>query len=181
MNSDMVYIALGSQDALKRVMDIYMPIVSRISYRILCDRPESEEVTREVFINVWRNASSFDGRHSISAWLCRITCNLCFRRLRMRHFMEIFSSRQYVYEYSAPLAESPEDDFITKETWAIFCRASQVLTPMQRAVFTLMELEGLSVEDTAAATGLKPNQIKNNLQIARKTIRKELERYGKVR
>jgi DNA-directed RNA polymerase specialized sigma24 family protein len=95
--------------------------------------------------------------------------------------MEIFSSRQYVYEYSAPLAELPEDDFITKETWAIFCRASQVLTSRQRAVFTLMELEGLSFEDTAAATGLKPNQIKNNLQIARKTIRKELERYGKVR
>lgn len=181
MNSDMVYIALGSQDALKRVMDIYMPIVSRISYRILCDRPESEEVTQEVFIDVWRHASSFDGRYSLSAWLCRITCNLCFRRLRMRHFMEIFSSRQYVYEYSAPLAESPEDDFITKETWAIFCRASQVLTSRQRAVFTLMELEGLSFEDTAAATGLTLAQVDIDLQVARKYIRKELERYGKVR
>ena len=181
MNSDMVYIALGSQDALKRVMDIYMPMVSRISYRILCDRPESEEVTQEVFIDVWRKASCFDGRYSLSAWLCRITCNLCFRRLRMRHFMEVFSSRQYVYEYSAPLAESPEDDFITKETWAIFCRASQVLTSRQRAVFTLMELEGLTPEETAAATGLTLAQVDIDLQVARKYIRKELERYGKVR
>ena len=44
-----------------------------------------------------------------------------------------------------------------------------------------MELEGLSFEDTAAATGLTLAQVDVDLQVARKYIRKELERYGKVR
>ena len=174
-------VALGRSAALKIIMDRYMSMVSRTSYRILCDRSESEDVTQEVFIKVWRNAASYDERYSVLTWLYRITCNLCFDRLRRRRFMDLFSIRPSVYESSAPAAMSPEEDFITKETWAIFCRASQGLSPKQRTVFTLRDLEGLSTEKVASITGMTADQIKSNLHIARKKIRQELERYGKVR
>lgn len=174
-------LALGRSEALKIIMDRYMSLVSRTAYRILCDRPDSEDVTQEVFIKVWRNASSYDERYSVSTWLYRITCNLCFDRLRRRRILDLFAIRPSVYEASAPAALSPEEDFITKETWAIFCRASQGLSPKQRTVFTLRDLEGLSAEKVATITGMTADQIKSNLHIARKRIRQELERYGKVR
>lgn len=63
MNSDMVYIALGSQDALKRVMDIYMPMVSRISYRILCDRPESDDAIMDFFETAFVYSVDMPGRY----------------------------------------------------------------------------------------------------------------------
>lgn len=174
-------VALGLQDALKVVLDRYMPMVSRTSYRILCDRDDSEDVTQEVFIRVWKNASGFDGRFSLSTWIYRITCNLCYDSLRRRKVLSMFSISPSVYETSAPEPLSPEEDFITKETWEIFCRASHNLSPKQRAVFTLRDLEGLDTEEITAITGLTPDQIKSNLHIARKKIRIELERYGKVR
>ena len=95
--------------------------------------------------------------------------------------LSIFSIDPPVYETSCPVALSPEEDFITKETWEIFCRASRNLSPKQRTVFTLRDLEGLDTEEVAAVTGLSADQIKSNLHIARKNIRQELERYGKVR
>ena len=174
-------VALGRQEALKVIMDRYMSMVSRTAYRILCDRPDSEGITRQVFMKVWRNASSYDGRYNVSTWLYRITCNLCFDRLHRRRILELFSIRPSVYESSAPAAMSPEEDFITKETWAIFCRASKELSPKQRTVFTLYDLEGLSSEDVNSITGMTADQIKDNLYIAREKIRQELERYGKVR
>ena len=174
-------VAVGRQDAMGIVLDLYMSMVSRVSYRILCDRCDSEDVTQEVFIKVWRNASGFDGRYSLSTWIYRITCNLCYDRLRRRKVLSIFSIAPPVYETSCPVALSPEEDFITKETWEIFCRASRNLSPKQRAVFTLRDLEGLDTEEVAAVTGLTADQIKSNLHIARKNIRQELERYGKVR
>ena len=64
-------VAVGRQDALSVVLDRYMPMVSRVSYRILCDRCDSEDVTQEVFIKVWRNSSGFDGRYSLS--ICAMT------------------------------------------------------------------------------------------------------------
>ena len=174
-------VVLGRREALKVIMDRYMTMVSRTAYRIMCDRPDSEDITREVFIMVWRNASSYDGRYSVSAWLYGITCNICLKRLRRRRIMELFSIRPSVYELSAPAAMSPEEDFITKETWAIFCRASLELSPRQRIVFTLLDLEGLSAEEVISITGMTADHIKDNLHIARKKIRQELERYGKVR
>lgn len=174
-------VALGRQEALSIVLDRYMQMVSRTSYRILCDRGDSEDVTQEVFIKVWRNASGFDGRYSLSTWIYRITCNLCYDRLRRRRVLSLLSITPSVYETSAPVALSPEEDFITKETWEIFCRASRNLSPKQRTVFTLRDLEGLDTEEVKAVTGLTSDQIKSNLHIARKKIRQELEQYGKVR
>ncbi len=174
-------VALGRQGALDQVLDRYMSMVSRTSYRILCDREDSEDVTQEVFIKVWRNASDFDGRYSLSTWIYRITCNLCYDRLRRRKVLSLFSITRSVYETSAPMALSPEEDFITKETWEIFCRVSRHLSPKQRAVFTLRDLEGLDTDEIESVTGLTADQIKSNLHIARKKIRQELERYGKVR
>lgn len=177
----MTEVVLGRHEALRLIMDRYMSMVSRTSYRILCDRSDSEDVTQEVFIKVWRNAASYDARYSISTWIYRITVNLCYDRMRRRRIMGVFSIRPAVYETSAPTALSPEEDFITKETWAIFCRASQQLSPKQRTVFTLRDLEGLSTEETSSITGMTTDQIKSNLHFARKRIRQELERYGKVR
>lgn len=174
-------VAVGRREALKMIMERYMPSVSRTSYRILCDRPDCDDVTREVFIRVWKNASSYNERYSLAIWICRITCSLCHSRLCIRRVLDVFSIRPSVYEASAPAALSPEEDFITKETWAVFCRASQGLSSKQRIVYVLRELEGLSTFETADVTGLSVDQIGRNLYEARKGIRKELEKYGKVR
>lgn len=174
-------VALGWQDALDQVLDRYMGMVSRTSYRILCDRNDSEDITREVFIKVWKKASDFDGRCSLSTWIYGITCELCYGRLRRRKVLSLFANTPSLFETSAPMALSPEEDFITKLAWEIFCRASRQLSPKQRAVFTLADLEGLDAEEVEAVTGMTPEEIKTDLYIARKKIRQELEHYGKVR
>ena len=174
-------VSLGRMDALDYVIYRYMPIVSRVSYRILCDRQDSEDVTREVFLKLWRKAGDFDRRYSLEIWIYRLVCRLSCARLNRRRFLSVLYISPPVYETSAPMPLSPEEDFITKETWEIFCRASRGLSPKQRTVFTLRDLEELSTEEVAAITGLTPDQIKSNLHIARKKVRSELEKYGKVR
>ena len=54
-------VAQGRHEAFEVVLEGYMPMVARISYRILCDRTDSEYVTNEVFMRIWNNASAFDG------------------------------------------------------------------------------------------------------------------------
>lgn len=174
-------VALGRHDALNEILDRYMSVVSRVSYRILCDRHDSEDITREVFVRVWAKASDFDGRYNLTTWMHRITCKLCCRRLRRHKIKSFFWITTSVFETSAPSALSPEEDFITKETWEIFCRASRYLSSGQRIVFTLCDLEGLDMEEVQAVTGMASGQIENSLLAARNKIRQELQRYGKVR
>lgn len=173
--------ALGRKDALNVMLDRYMVVVARISYRILCDRHDGDDITRKVFIRVWKNASMYDGRDLVYVWIIRMTCDYCLALLRRRRILNLFSIRPSVYESSSPVASSSDEDFITKETWAVYCRASQELSPRQRMVFVLSELEKLTVTEVRAITGMTTEQIKENLRIARSKVRQELEIYGTVR
>lgn len=173
--------ALGRKDALKMMMDRYLGLVARTSYRILCDRQDGEDITREVFMKVWSDASMYDGRDLVYVWICRITCNLCMARMRRRRLLDLLSIRPSVYEESSPASVSSYEDFITKETWAVYCRASQELSSRQRMVFVLSEIEKLSIFDVRSITGMTTEQIKENLSIARNKVRQELEIYGTVR
>lgn len=174
-------VSQGRTDALNVLMDRYMSAVYRISYRILCDRADSEEITRDVLVKAWSDAPRYDGRYSLTVWIYQIVCYLCIARLRRRQILDLLSVSSSVYEMSAPQPLSPKEDFITKETWEIFCRASRNLSPKQRIVFTLCDLEGLSAEDISAITGLNRDRIDSNIHIARQQIISELEHYGKVR
>ena len=43
----------GSEKAFEELMDKFMPLISRTSFRILCDRSDSEYVTEKVFVDLW--------------------------------------------------------------------------------------------------------------------------------
>ncbi len=104
-NSDsslMKNIAAGDQEALEILMDRYLPMVSRVSYRILCDIPESEVVSKEVFLKVWKGAGEYDFRHGVSLWMYRLICDLCYIHIRRMHFLDLLSIHPAVYETSAP-------------------------------------------------------------------------------
>ncbi len=173
-------IALGSPDAMEVLMDRYLPMVSRVTYRILCDIPESEKVTREVFLKVWKSAGEYDFRHGVSVWIYRMIYNLCYIHLRRIRFLDLLFIHPAVYETSDPHPLSPGEDFMTKETWEIYCRASRFLSIRQRAVFVLRELEELSTVEVAVIMNMRSDRIRHNLLVAREKIKEELAAYGKV-
>lgn len=173
-------ISSGRREALMALAGRYMSLVSRTAYRILCDLPDSEDVTVAVFRHVWGKASFFEFNSDVRTWIYEITCGVCHAHLKKRRFLDLLSLRPSLYETSAPRPESSEEDFITNETWKIYCRAVRGLSPKQRTVFALRELEGLSVEETVFVTGMSPERIRSNLREAREKIKEELERYGKV-
>ncbi len=173
-------IALGSPDAMAVLMDRYLPMVSRISYRILCDIKESEEVTRDVFIDVWKTAELYDFRTSVSLWICRMVYRLCRLHLLKLRILDLISGHSSVYETSAPAPVSPEEDYNTKETWGIYCRAARFLSTKEIAAFVFIELEEMPVSDVSRIMGMNSSSVRENLLVARGKIKEELKKYGKV-
>ena len=174
-------IANGRLDAFNVIIDRYLDLVSRTSYLILCDRAASNEVTRSVFGWIWKKSSSYDEILSVEDWIYRITCSFCHVRLRRRRLLDYMAFQSDVYEKSAPEAFSQEEEYMTKEAWVIFCRASWELSSEQRIVYVLCELEGISVREAAVITGRYFEVTQNDLRTARNGVKRELEIYGKVR
>lgn len=168
----------GDKDAFTEIVTRYGSLISRTSLKITCSWQDSQDITQDVLMKIWRKASSYNGHYSLPTWIYRITSNLCIDFLRKRKIPHTFTSEPQsdcsLPEGCIPADISAEDRMIIKEEWKIFTEAASKLTPRQRTVFTLRELEGLSTEETAEATGMSSEQIKSNLYLARKAVRSAL-------
>ena len=171
----------GDAGSFRLIVDRYLDMVARTSYRILCNRGAADEVTRSVFKWIWKKSAFYDEVLDVRALICRMTCTFCYERLRRRRWLDFLTMRSDVYETSAPPVHSQKDEYIIKETWVIFCRASRELTAEQRVVYVLCELEGVSVHEAAVMAGRDFDEARDDLRTARHRIRRELEIYGKVR
>lgn len=169
----------GSVPAFKRIISEYVPLVSRTSYRILCDRSDSEFVTREVFVFLWHDPIAFMTGKELSHELLKKTCHFCRRRLLRRKLYNIFSIHPDVFVFSSS-GEYSQDEYIARHVWQVFCRASLHCTDRQRVIYTLCELEDLPLESAAEVGFYLPFTVEDALEGARLRVKEELDRYGRI-
>lgn len=159
-------------------MDKYSELVARTSFRILCDSSDSEYVTKEVFDALEKSGGKF-GDLTPDEWLLSRSVSLCRKRYRHNLFMSFWGKRPELFVQAAPKVDDA-DDYITTQAWEIYCRASEQLTMDQRIVYVLRELEGLPDEQVMRITGFWRGAVRHALETARKNIKYELSKFGKV-
>jgi RNA polymerase sigma factor (sigma-70 family) len=175
----MYSIGCGDMRAMEHLMDRYLEIVSRTSFRILCDRKDSEAVTCDVFVHAWNYSEKFDGTDSIQMWLLRLTSRYSCIRIIRRNLLYLFGQRPDLFVTTSPKA-ADYDDYVTKQAWELFCRASQKLSVRQRIAFALCVLEDIPTQVVSEITGISQRCLKHLLSGAQARIKKELRiKYNK--
>lgn len=168
----------GSENAMKYLKDCYQDLVSRIAFRILCDRKDSDVVVQEVFDYVRTDFKSFDGSLTLRNWLLSHTCRYARLRIVRRRIMYIFGERPDLYVTSAPKVQD-YDDYVTTQAWELYCRTVVDFNVNQRILFALCALEGMSEYEASLITGVSGRRICYLLDDAEAKFRKELRLYGK--
>ena len=169
----------GRINALKDLMDLYLPLVSRTSYRIMCDRSDSEHITRAVFLSLWRNPESCFSPASIRTHLLKMTCRHCRWRLLRRRILSLISVNPDIYVIHSPQAASA-DEYAARQAWEIFCRASRNCSDRQRVIYTLCELEGISMKQVLSAGIMLDIAVGDSLEAARQAVKVELDHFGRM-
>lgn len=160
------------------IMDKYLPMASRVSYRIMCDRADCVHITKTVFLSLWKSPETFMTRSSLQHEILKRTCQLCRRRLLRRRLLMLFSITPDVYVMARPAVPSL-DEYVAREVWEIFCRASLHCTDRQRVLFTLCELENIDMRSAVSAGIIYSINADKSLENARARIREELEIFGR--
>ena len=129
----------GDAGAFALIVERYRQSVFRICVRILGDGDEAEDAVQETFVRAWQSLRGYDPRYSIATWLRTIACRLCYDVLRRR-------TRLRQYEQDACRQGSmdsgdPESLRMSRELEGLFRKAASGLSPMQRTVFVLAEIE----------------------------------------
>ena len=168
----------GSENAIKYLKDCYQDLVSRIAFRIMCDRKDSNIVVQDVFNYVITDSKAFDGSLSLRNWILSQTCRYARLRLARRRIMYIFGERPDLYVTSAPKVQD-FDDYVTTQAWELYCRTVGDFNVNQRTLFALCTLEGISEYEASLITGVSGRRICSLLDDAEAKFRKELRLYGK--
>lgn len=166
----------GDKDAFRLLVETCQGMVFSVALKMLADEEEAKDIVQETFLRVWLNISKYDSRRNFTTWLYAIASRLCLDHLKSRTQVVAMPEDESVLRRYA--SADGQRELENREWVAIVRLLAEGLSPKQRLVFTLSQLEGLSSEEVEETTGLTAKQVKSNLYVARQTIREHLKNMG---
>lgn len=168
----------GDEEALKDLMEKKIDKLHSFCTRLLGDREEAKDVCQMVFLKVWEQAFKFNPSFSLNTWLYKIAYNLCIDTLRHRKSVDQMEKRYLEVVRVEKKSHSPLGELEEEELEKILKELSFELSPKQRAVFLLHELDEIPTPEIANILKCSQATIRNHLFYARKFIAKKIkEKY----
>lgn len=133
-----------------------------VALRTMRKPEDAADALQDAMISAFRRASGFRGGSQVTTWLHRIVVNACLDRLRHNKVRQVQSLPDDV-DRDLQLADGT-DLTAGAERWElrrIVLEALDSINPDQRAAIVLVDMEGYSVEETAAMLGCATGTIKS--------------------
>lgn len=173
--------------AFRELLEHYGDRVYNLTFRMLGDRQEAEDVAQEVFITVFKSIDSFRGDSKLSTWLYRVTANHC--KNRIKYLARRYDRAKAEYDdgidrdsaqgaYTAPTpARKPDERMEGMELELQLQSAIATLDEDHRLLVVLRDIEELSYDEICQITGLPEGTVKSRLHRARLALRKKLMKH----
>jgi RNA polymerase sigma-70 factor (ECF subfamily) len=168
-------IAAGDRTAMHTLYARHNVRVYRFVLRMLRDAATAEDLVSQVFLDVWRTASQFEGRSQVSTWLLSIARFKALTALRQRKHEDI--DQDDVMQI-ADQADTPEASLDRNRTGAILRACVAKLSPAHREIVSLVYYHEKSVEEVAQLIGIPASTVKTRMFYARKQLAELLKSAG---
>jgi RNA polymerase sigma-70 factor (ECF subfamily) len=162
LETDMAAVAAGDQVAFGRLYDELSPAVFGVVRRVLRDPAQAEEVTQEVFVEIWRQAARFDAtRANPRTWAVMIAHRRAVDRVRSEQAHRDRHDK-VAAEDAAP--ERPDDLAIERADQDRARAALDTLPSVQREAIELAFYEGLTHVEIAERLGVALGTVKTRIR-----------------
>ncbi|MBN1388246.1 MAG: RNA polymerase sigma factor [Bacteroidales bacterium] len=175
---DIKKIKAGDENEFRKLIDANMDNIYVTALRITADEDDARDVVQETFLKVWEKRKSINDNNCIRPYIRRIAVNKCYdllRKRKSRYRINGIADTSFLAEVAG---DSRADyNLNNNEAVSLLNALASGLSPRQRIVFTMVELEGLSHDEVAEITGMNKTSIKSNLSHARKKIEGVIKQY----
>jgi len=172
--------------AFRELVDEHRDKVFNLTYRMLGNRAEAEDVAQEVFISVFKTIDTFREESKFSTWLYRVAVNHCKNRIKYlsrRHDRDQDELDDGIDHATAAAATSanpsprPDRALEGAQLEKLLQEEIAQLEDDHRILVVLRDVEDLSIEEICEITGLPDGTVKSRLHRARMALRKRLARH----
>lgn len=173
----------GDGLAFKKLVDEWQHMVYNTALGIVQNADDADDITQEVFIQVYRSVSSFKGDSKFSTWLYRITLGKALdhekkkKRKKRFGFVQSLFGAEADEQVHAVEFEHPGVQLEKKERAGELFKALKQIPDKQRIAFTLHKLEGQSYQEVAEIMNTTLYAVESLMGRAKTNLKKELKKY----
>ena len=167
-------IAKKDKNAFKKLYEIFAMDVYNLALNYVQDVHDAEEVTQDVFTNIFRNAEKFKGEASVKTWIYRITINTSLNTIKKRtrnKFLPFLNE-----ENTSPDFDHPGVLLENKEQSKFLFKAIDSLPSNQKTAFILSFIDGTPRQEAADIMEISLKALESLLQRGKKNLRNILEK-----
>jgi len=186
----MLRVKNGDSGAFTVLVNRYKQAVINIAAHTIGSSIFAEDIAQQVFIQVYRNADSYEVKAKFSTWIFTITKNLSFNEIRRlkRHPADSMDasisgdnededSDSFSQQIADPRDVAPNQALLNKESVERLREALKELPEKQRYALLLLEEQGLSYDEISKMLKCSLASTKSLIFRARETLKSKLRKY----
>ncbi len=174
---------LGDESAFTKLVDEYQDMVYNTALGIVQQADDADDITQEVFIQIYQSISSFKGDSKFSTWLYRITLSKALDHQKKKKRKKRFGFVQSLFgangeEHIHPVEfNHPGVQLEKKERANELFNVLKQIPDKQRIAFTLHKLEGQSYQEVAEIMNTTLYAVESLMGRAKANLRTALKKY----
>jgi len=167
----------GEKSLYELIVRRFNPYLYKIGRSYNYNHEDTQDLMQETFIDAYKSLSQFEGRASFKTWIIRIMMNNCYRKREKSSFKN--EIMQDVNDHSIPMftnRNNETDNVVQSRELKHIIEDALIRIPLDyRMVFSLREINGLNVSETAAMMNITEANVKVRLNRAKTMLRAEIE------
>jgi RNA polymerase sigma-70 factor, ECF subfamily len=168
-------IAKGDRSAMAALFTRYRVRVFKFVLRMVRNEAIAEELNSDVFLDVWRQAGTFEGRSAVSTWIFSIARFKALNALQRRGEEELDDDKADAIEDDS---DDPETVLAKKDKAAVLRQCLVELSAEHREIVNLVYYQHKSVEEVSGIVGIPEATVKTRMFYARKKLSELLAERG---
>jgi RNA polymerase sigma-70 factor (ECF subfamily) len=160
----------GNPEAFEPLVTPYRKTILSLAYRLSRDLEDAKEISQDTLLRAFKYLRTYDRKRSFKNWLLQILVNVWRNSQKKRIEAEGLG------EFLSKSAEvDPSKKHLQGEIRSQLLSCLDTLSPREREVFLLRDIEEQSIKETARILGSSPLSVRVHLSSARKKIKERVK------
>ena len=191
-NEIIAQVKAGNSRAFCELVERHKEKALSVAYSFCANYEDAKDLSQEAFIKAFKSIKKFRVQSKFYTWFYRILVNICkdyLRRRKSSKFIKLsvkfklkdgLIEPEDIFESVASGAPGPQQQLLDKELGAHLTKAISSLPEKQKMVFTLKNIQGLTLTEIAEISNSAIGTVKANLFKATMNLQAKLEGYINV-
>lgn len=171
-------------EAFRGLVDRYQKMVLNCTYKFLRDVQTAEDITQDVFIEIYESIGSFRGDAKLSTWIYRIAVTKSINYLKSRNRKKRFASLISIFgkddmEEKIESESRQDEELEMKDRAKVLAWALSTLPENQRIAFTLSKNSDMSYKEISEVLNTTISSVESLIHRAKTNLKKKLFSYYK--